>query len=89
MEKQPIDKYGDGNCCPVCGSTRIDVCHQFPLYVNYDLKTGRERFYEGDKLVSRPSNKALAMRYKSSQIDSQMWQYICRKCNWKSEPFVP
>lgn len=93
VEKIPIDEYGEGNCCPECGSTRIDIDYQFPLYVSKDLKTGRERFYgyeSGKKVyIYKPSDRRLAARYKSSQMDAQMWNYRCRKCGWISEPFVP
>lgn len=93
VEKIPINKYGEGNCCPECGSTRIDVYHQYPLYVYKDLKTGKERFYfwknGKDMYIPKPSNRQLAVRYQSSQVDSQCWNYICRKCGWMSEIFTP
>lgn len=88
-EKIPIDKNGEGNCCPKCGSTKINVHHQFPLEVYYDLKTGKERFYRGDELVKRPSNRDMAERYKEAQCDSQVWYFECRSCDWVSEGFVP
>lgn len=31
MDKEPIDKYGNGNCCPECGSIRITTMCGKPL----------------------------------------------------------
>lgn len=93
MEKIPIDEYGEGNCCPVCGSTRIETVLQYPLYVYKDLKTGKERFYgykNGERIyIPKPSNRMLANRYKTSQTDAQVWNHKCRKCNWVSDEFTP
>lgn len=93
MNKVPINEFGEGNCCPECGSVRIDVHYQYPLQVYCDLKTGEERFYKyinGERIyVRRPSNIMLAQRYKLSQLDAQCWIYECRKCGWVSEMFTP
>lgn len=93
MSKIPIDEYGIGNCCPICGSMKIDEYIQFPLYVRKDKKTGKERFYiykNGEKVyVPKPSNKMIANRYNNSQMDAQLWNYECRKCGWVSEGFTP
>lgn len=88
-KKIPLNEYGEGNCCPKCGSSKIDVHHQFPLEVYYDLTTGKERFYIEDELKRNPSNRDMARRYKQSQQESQVWYFECRKCDWVSKPFVP
>ena len=93
MKKIPLDEHGDGNCCPVCGSTQIDVIYQYPLYVCEDLKTGKERFYgwkDGKRVyIPKPSNRMMAARYRTSQVDAQVWNYKCRKCEWLSDAFTP
>ncbi|HCL03787.1 MAG TPA: hypothetical protein DHW61_15510 [Lachnoclostridium phytofermentans] len=90
MEKVPLDEYGEGNCCPNCESMKVSVLYQFPLSVEKDLNTNREilRDLDGNKII-KPSNRMLANRYKVSQNDAQLWVYECRKCGWKSNPFVP
>lgn len=87
-EKYPIDEYGEGNCCPVCGSTRIDVRYIHYLEVFRDLKTHKVRFYNGKgEHVQNPSNKFIAGKYWDA-ISGEMEKsrmYICRKCGWKSD----
>lgn len=88
--KIPIDEYGEGNCCPKCGSMKISVYYQYPLEVEEDLNTGKEIFRDSDgKRIYNLSNRTLARLYKLSQIDAQMEIFSCRKCGWKSEAFVP
>ena len=90
MEKNPINEYGDGNCCPVCRSIKISKNYQFPLYVEEDLNTGKEIIRDSyGKRICKPSNRLLAQRYRTSQIDAQMWNFECRKCGWVSGSFVP
>lgn len=87
--KQPIDEYGEGNCCPKCGSVKISIISQFPIIVEKDLKTGNEiiRNKAGERI--KQSNRLLARIYKKAQYDAQCWNYECRKCGWLSEMFVP
>lgn len=90
MKKMPIDEYGEGNCCPNCGSVKISVYYQYAMEVEEDLKTGREIIRDANgKRISNPSNRLLARLYKISQFEAQMWIYGCRRCGWRSEAFVP
>lgn len=90
IEKIPIDECGDGNCCPVCGSLKISKQVQYPLYVEEDLNSGKEIIRDcNGKRISKPSNRLLARLYRSSQMDSVMWVFHCRKCGWISESFAP
>lgn len=89
-DKVPINEFGEGNCCPECGSMKILVNYQYPLYVQEDLRTNKEVIKDIDgKRISRPSNKLLARLYKSSQLDAQCWNFECEKCGWISKMFVP
>ena len=89
-EKIPIDEYGEGNCCPACGSLQISNDIQYYLSVEMDLRTGKEiiRDHTG-KRIYKPSRRLLAAYYKASQYDEIMHIYRCRKCGWRSETFVP
>lgn len=89
IEKISINEFGDGNCCPVCGSLKMSKFIQYPLYVEEDNKTGKEiiRDVHG-KRINRPSNRLLANLYRSAQRDSQTWCFVCRKCGWTSESFT-
>ena len=88
--KIPIDEFGEGNCCPECGSLKVHIYYQYPLYVYEDLE-GHELFHDPitGKWTRNVSNKEKARLYKLSQNDAQMWQYTCRKCGWTSKLFVP
>lgn len=88
-KKIPIDEYGRGNCCPECGSVKILVFYQYPLYVYENLRTGKEVIKINGKRISRPTNRLLAEIYKSSQLDAQCWNYECENCGWQSKLFVP
>lgn len=89
MNKIPINKHGEGNCCPKCGSVKITMSAQYPLSVEIDLKTGKQLLYDRDgKRVVKPSNRLLAHLYRCAQMDAQLWVYSCRKCGWVSETFT-
>lgn len=92
--KIPIDEFGEGNCCPECGSVKINAYHQFPVTACIDLKTGKERFYQYINgkwaLKRKPSNRDKAWKYESAKYnESQVTIYECRRCGWRSEPFTP
>ncbi len=89
IAKQPLDENGEGNCCPECGSLKISVNYQFPLFVEMDLNSRNEIFKDADGKRIKQTNRLLARRYKNSQLDAQCWNYECRKCGWISEMFVP
>lgn len=67
--KIPITDLENGNCCPKCGSTKVILCKQFPLTVQFDMK-GKEiiRDLKGRRIY-KPSNQILAALYKASQYD--------------------
>ena len=88
-ERIPIDEFGDGNCCPVCGSVKISRNLQFPLYVEEDLQTGKQIIRDDSgKRIYKPSDRLLARLYRASQMDAQMWVFSCRKCGWLSDSIV-
>lgn len=89
-EKIPIDEFGEGNCCPECGSKKILVFYQFPLYVCKDLD-GHELFRNNKTggWKRRISAKEKARLYTLSQCDAQMWNFKCERCGWISDNFVP
>ena len=87
-----MDRIGclaEDNRCPKCGSKRIIENIQYPMETEFDLRTGKEIFrdYTG-KRIYKPSNRLLALRYLSSQVDAQCWFYVCSKCGWISELFT-
>lgn len=89
-DRIPIDEFGEGNCCPACGSVKVHVYYQFPLYVCKDLD-GNEKFrdHKTGKWTRRISNREKARLYTLSQCDAQMWNFRCERCGWISENFVP
>lgn len=91
MVKTPIDKNGKGNCCPKCGSKKVSVHMQYPLFVEEDLNTGKEILHDlsTGKRLYNPTIRELALRYKLAKSDAQCWSYKCRKCDWASEMFIP
>ena len=93
MNKAPINEYGEGNCCPECGSVRLSILHTVPVEYEVDLKSGKEiiRDIYGNR-VSDPSNQLLACKRNvmlRSAGESILWYIRCRKCGWKSEIFTP
>lgn len=84
-----IECLAEDNRCPKCGSKRIIENIQYPMETEFDLRTGKEIFrdYTG-KRIYKPSNRLLALRYLSSQVDAQCWLYECSKCGWISELFT-
>lgn len=90
MVKKQIDEYGEGNCCPKCGSSKITKHVQYALQVEEDLNTGKEIVYDfnGERTYN-PSNRLLAAKYKRGRSESQCWSYECRKCGWVSGMFTP
>lgn len=90
-KKIPI-KDGEGNCCPLCGGTKISIIYQCPLMVEVDLSTGKEIFtVKGGVRTYKPSQRDLAALHKKSQVDAQFRQFQCRneECGWISAPIVP
>ena len=89
-DRIPIDEFGEGNCCPACGSVKVHVYYQFPLYVCKDLD-GNEKFrdHKTGKWTRRISNREKALLYTLSQCYAQMWNFRCERCGWISENFVP
>lgn len=85
-----IECLAEDNRCPECGSKRIVERCQYPLYVDNDVRTGKEIFKDPltGKRIYRPSNRLLASMYKASQFDAQCWNYECSKCGWISELFA-
>lgn len=80
----------DDNKCPRCGSKKIVVRTQYPLIVIKNLRTEKEIFTDfRGKRIYKPSNRLLAELYKSAQIDSQCWNYECKKCGWISDTYTP
>ena len=74
-----MDRIGclaEDNRCPKCGSKRIIENIQYPMETEFDLR------------IYKPSNRLLALRYLSSQVDAQCWFYECSKCGWISELFT-
>lgn len=80
----------EDNRCPECGSKRIVKHCRYPLYVDIDVRTGKEIFQNPltGKRVYRPSNRLIASQYKASQFGMQCWNYECTNCSWKSELFA-
>ena len=85
-----IECLAENNRCPECGSKRIVEHSQYPLYVDYDVRTGKEIFKDflTGKRIYRPSYQLMASYYKGSQFDAQCWCYECSKCGWRSELFT-
>ena len=88
-EKIPIDEYGDGNCCPKCGSTKETRHEQRNIHVNINVQSGRQFILKCGKI------KPLSMKDKADAFDSAdssggggCWSFECRKCGWKSETFT-
>lgn len=79
----------EDNRCPKCGSKRIVETDQYPMHVEYDLKTGKEIFRDDKgKRIYKPSNSLIASYWKAMQFDAQCWWYECSKCGWRSELFT-
>ena len=86
--KIPINEYGEGNCCPVCGSTRITIYEQRLLYVNVNLKTGKPFIMRNGKM-KQMSNRDKANDFDGASVaGGGCWNYCCRKCGWISGMFV-
>ncbi len=88
-KKIPITGFEQGNCCPKCGSAKVVLHMQYPLYADFDMK-GKEiiKNTEG-KRIYRPSNRLLAKMYKNSMFDFQCAFYECMKCEWTSAIYTP
>lgn len=87
-KKTPITDFEEGNCCPVCGSSKVVLHMSFPLYVDYDMRGKQIIKDHRGKRIYRPSNKLLADEYKSAMFDYQWAFYECKKCGWKSETYT-
>ena len=88
-KKIPINEDGIGNCCPKCGSLKVSIIYQFVHQVEFDLKTGKEQFRDtrGNRIYN-PSIRHRALLYECSKHETNMWFYMCRRCDWISEPFI-
>ena len=91
MRKEREEKWlCDDNTCPACGSNKITVHYQYPLYVEKDIHTEKEIIRDSNgKRIYKPSNRMLAFLYKVAQMDAQTWNYKCQKCGWISEAYTP
>lgn len=87
-KKTPITGLEQGNCCPECGSSKVVLHMQFPLYADFDTRGKEIITDDSGKRIYRPSNKLLAIQYKSSMIDFQCASYECTKCGWTSEIYT-
>lgn len=87
-ERIPIDRYGEGNCCPECGSTRITEHQQRNLEVQINLATRRPFIMQKGKMKAL-SNRDKARAFDIADMDGGggMWFFECRKCGWQSEVF--
>lgn len=86
--KIPLNEYGEGNCCPKCGSKKVSIHCQYPLFVKRDINTRKEIITDAEGNSLKISNKLLARIYRQSQSDAQCWHYQCRKCKWTSGMFT-
>lgn len=91
MAKEEENQWlNDDNTCPVCGCKKIVAHYQFPLYVDVDVRTGKNIYKDFDgKRIYNPSNKFLARLFNSAQMDAQFWNYECEKCGWISDAYTP
>lgn len=88
-EKIPINEFGEGNCCPECGSLKVSIIYQFVHQVEFDLKSGKEIYKDTNgNRIYKPSTRHLATLYECSKHESNMWLYKCRKCGWISKAFT-
>ena len=85
IEKIPISDTREGNCCPVCNSTRITRHEQRNLQVSVNLST------EKPFCMKNGWMKPLSKREKAFAFDCAdlangggCLSYECRKCGWKS-----
>ncbi len=87
-KKIPITDFQEGNCCPVCGSSKVVLYMQYPLFAEFDMR-GKQilKDYRG-KRVYRPSNQLLATEYKNAISDWEWAFYKCKKCGWNSETYT-
>lgn len=89
MKKIPITGFEEGNCCPECGSTKVSLFVQYSVLLEFDLK-GKQIIKQGGKRVYRPSNQLLAAYYNCVSCNAmQCANYLCNKCGWESELYVP
>lgn len=88
MEKNPINECGEGNCCPVCKSTRITRNEQRNLQVNVNLSTEKP-FYMKKGRMKYLSNREKAIAFDTADLagGGGCWSYECRACGWYSELF--
>ncbi len=89
IEKIPISDTREGNCCPVCNSTRITRHEQRNLQVSVNLSTEKPFCMKNGRM------KPLSMREKAFAFDHAdlangggCWSYECRKCGWESGLFT-
>lgn len=88
MDKEPIDKYGNGNCCPECGSIRITMHMQAVVYRDIDLKSGKDIIVVDEKIKPTPQ-RIKVHRYDNATAEGVgTWSYECRNCGWESESFA-
>lgn len=87
MEK--INRYGEGNCCPNCGSKKITKLEQRNLQVEVNLATGKP-FKMVDGKIRNMSNREKALAFDTADMagGGGCWAFECRKCGWKSETFT-
>ena len=89
IEKIPISDTREGNCCPVCNSTRITRHEQRTLQVSVNLSTEKPFCMKNGRM------KPLSKREKAFAFDQAdlangggCWSYECRKCGWQSGLFT-
>lgn len=88
-EKIPIDDQGEGNCCPVCGSTRITRNEQRNLEVKVNLSTEKPFSIRNGRIRPMTNReKAAAFDYADLAGGGGCWSFECRKCGWHSELFT-
>lgn len=87
MEK--INRYGEGNCCPNCGSRRITRHEQRNLQVDVNLSTEKPiKMVDGKIRNMSDREKALAFDTAYTAGGGGCWAFECRKCGWRSETFT-
>lgn len=89
MERIPINDLGEGNCCPVCSSTRITRHEQRNLEVKVNLSTEKPFCMKNGRM--RPLSKhekALAFDRADLAGGGGCWSYECRTCGWHSDVFT-
>ena len=88
-KKTPITDFEEGNCCPVCGSSKVILYKKFPLIAEFDTR-GKQILKDcRGKRVYRPSNKLHALEYKIAISDDWEWAfYKCKKCGWNSKMYT-